>query len=272
MRARGLAYVLAALPAVCGGASVFPEGARSAALGGAAVTAVNAFAAYNNQAALGFLARPAVAVDYQNRFLTEGLHLASAVFVTPVPYAGVLGMSVCSFGTMPYNEVRAGIAAGRQLGEIIAIGTQVNYTRISIEGYGSAGAVTAELGVLARPLDNLWLGAHAYNLTYSKFISDYYHERLPVIFNIGLGYSVVSDASLFVQGEFASGQRARLKAGIEYAVLPALALRAGIALKPVQLFAGAGCTLRSWVIDFAIARHAALGYSPQLSLSYVFGQ
>jgi hypothetical protein len=254
---------------VCAEINVFPAGARSAALGNAAVTSTNVFAAYNNQAALGFMDKTVAAIDYQNRFLVSDLHLASAVFAMPIPYAGTMGISFCSFGTSPYNELRMGIALGKRLSEHISIGAQIDYNQITIAEYGSTGAITAEAGILAHPLNNLWVGAHVYNFTYSRFFSSQYREQLPVIFNLGLGYQIITTTSLFVQSEFRSGQNARLKAGIEHFLLPAFAVRIGTTLKPLELFAGVGYTYRSLVIDFAFAHHEMLGYSPQLSLSYV---
>ncbi|GHT12010.1 hypothetical protein AGMMS4956_05970 [Bacteroidia bacterium] len=252
--------------------NVFPTGARSAALGNASVTAANVYAVYNNQAALGFVDNTYTSVDYLNRFLMPELHTAAASFATPVPYAGTVGASVCSFGTSPYNELRASLALGKRLSQYIAIGAAVDYHQISIAHYGSTGAITAEVGVLANPLQQLWVGAHVYNFTYSRFLSNIYSEQLPVIFNVGAGYQIISTTALFLQGEFSSNQKGRFKAGVEHFLLPAFAIRVGTTLQPVELFAGVGYTLRSWTIDVAVAHHQTLGYSPHLSLSYIFGK
>jgi hypothetical protein len=279
MNVRILTYLCAAVTAFFAHAtigrceiSVFPTGARSAAIGGAAVTTSDIFAVYNNQAALGFVDNATAAMHYKNLYLLPDLNIAAAAFAMPVPYAGTAGISVCTFGGQFYNELRTGIGIGKRLGSRFAVGAQVNYTRITVEGYGSTGAITAEAGILAYPVENLRLGAHVYNFTYSKFLSREYNVSLPVIFNIGAGYRVVDDVDIFLQSEFYSGRTLRCKAGIEYRLLRDLALRAGATIKPVELAMGAGYTLHGLTIDFAFARHQALGYSPQISIIYAFGK
>jgi hypothetical protein len=116
----------------------------------------------------------------------------------------------------------------------------------------------------------MWLGAHVYNFTYARFMSNEYDERLPVIFNVGAGYRVVEDVTLLLQGEFRSSQNARLKAGCEYFLFSKFALRVGVMLKPIEVFAGVGYTIRSFTFDFAFAHHQTLGYSPQVSVCYSF--
>jgi len=250
---------------------VYPQGSRAAALGGAGVVNVDAFAAYNNQAALGFLASPAAAVHHENRYF-EMLNMSSGVFAIPVPAAGVVALDVSSFSHPHYSEYRVGAAIGKRLAERIAIGAQVCYNRIAVAGYGGTGAVTAEVSVLAQPLENLWLGAHLYNFTYSKFFSHTYNRLLPVFAQLGLGYHVAPSASLFAAAEVDSRQSVQVKGGAELTVAQALALRLGVSAKPVEVYAGFGYTFRRLSIDMAFSRHETLSYSPQISLTYSFAK
>lgn len=278
MRSKGFAYVcinlaLSAAEVPCAAAlDAFPDGARSASLGGASVTIADPSAIYNNQAALGRVRTASAMVNYQNKYLLSGLHMAAAAFVMPVPYAGTAGVSICAFGNAAYSEARMGLGIGRELGGRFAIGAQINYTRLSVEGYGGAGAISAEAGVLMQPAENLLLGAHIYNFTYSKLLSKTHNESLPVVFNLGVGYKLLENTGIFVQSSFYSGQSMVFCMGAEYKALEVLALRIGAALKPMQVFAGVGYTASGLTIDFAAAHHPALGYSPQVSLIYSFGK
>jgi hypothetical protein len=251
---------------------IFPQGSRAVGLGGIGVVNVDAFAAYNNQAALGFLDSPKAAAHYENKYFSEELNMSAGVLAVPVPVAGVVAVDVCSFGYSQYRENRVGVAIGKRLAEHISIGAQVSYNHISVASYGGTGAITAELGMLAQPLENLWLGAHIYNLTYSKFFSHSYSERLPVFLNLGMGYKIAEHASLFAAAEIDSKQSVQAKGGAEFIVAKVLALRLGISAKPVEIYAGFGYTFRNFCIDVAFSRHETLGYSPQLSLTYNFAK
>jgi len=252
--------------------NVFPQGSRAAAMGGIGVVNVDAFAAYNNQAALGFLTSPTAAVHHENSYFSEELNMSAGVFAMPVPVAGVVALDVCSFGYSQYRENRVGVAIGKRLAERISIGAQVCYNHVSVAGYGSTGAITAEVGMLAEPLENFWLGAHIYNFTYSNFFSHNYDEQLPVFFNVGLGYNVAEYASIFAAAEVDSKQNVQLKGGFEATVAKVLALRLGVSAKPVEVFAGFGYTYKQLCIDVAFSRHETLGYSPQISLTYNFAK
>jgi hypothetical protein len=241
-------------------------------LGYTGVVNTDIFAAYNNQAALGFLSSPQAAVHYENKYFTEALNLSAAVFAMPVPFAGVLGLDLCSFGYSRYRETRMGVAWGRQLAERIAIGAQLGYHLVQVAEYGATSALTAELGLIAEPVKNLWIGAHVFNFTSSRYFSNTYHERLPVIFDLGMGYRLAQHASLLVGAKIESEQAAQAKAGLEVTVRKTLALRLGVLVKPVELLAGFGYTYRRLHIDMAFSRHETLGYTPQVSLSYRFSQ
>jgi hypothetical protein len=257
---------------MAGELSVLLSGARSAGMGNAALAHADVFAIYNNQAGLAFVERPVAAINYENRYLLPDMSVAAALFAMPCGRAGVAGVSVNSFGNMSYNEANVGIAYGKRLGERFAVGAKVDYLRISIDGYGWAGAIVAQAGVLSCPVDGLWLGAHVYNFTYSKFMSVNYDEMLPMTFNVGGSYRIIDDVVFAMQCGFHSGSSMRVNAGVEYVLLSALALRVGAMLKPLSLAAGAGYTMYGITIDFALTRHEALGYSPQVSVVYTFGK
>ncbi|MDR0414368.1 MAG: hypothetical protein LBH84_03025 [Prevotellaceae bacterium] len=262
-----LALALLTVAPCHAGVNVFPHGSRAAALGNAGVVNTDIFATYNNQAALGFISSPLAAVHYENRHFAEELGLSAAAFATPVPTAGTLGVDVCSFGYSSYRETRMGVAWGKLLAERIAVGTQVCYHLLQVAGYGSTSAITAELGLLAEPVDNVLVGAHIFNFTSSRYLSNLYHERLPVIFDVGMGYRMAQHATLLVSAKIESGQAMQAKAGLEVVVAQALALRMGVLVKPVELYAGFGYTYRKLHIDMSFSRHETLGYTPQISLT-----
>jgi hypothetical protein len=268
----GVLFMLFAAKITFAGANVFPDGARTTAMGKAGVTASDIFSVYNNQAGLGFLQATQAALHYENRFIASEMNLGAALFATPVKSAGTIGFDFCSFGYSEYRENRVGVAWGKRLSEYVSIGAQVCYQNVRIAKYGSTGAITAELGLLANPLEHLWIGAHVFNFTYSKFFSDQYHEPLPVEFNVGLSYELVKKATLTLQSEINAERDITLKSGLEFWVASPFAARLGVQLKPVQLYAGFGYVYKHITLDAAFSCHEVLGYTPQLSFVYNFAQ
>ncbi len=252
--------------------NVLPKGSRATGLGGIGVVNVDAFAAYNNQAALGFITSPEAVIHYENKYFTEALNMGAGVFAMPVPIAGVVAVDVCSFGYSQYRENRVGVALGKRLSERFAIGAQLCYNHVAVVGYGGTGAITAELAVLAEPLDNIWLGVHVYNFTNSRLFSDNYSAQLPMFFNLGMGYILTPYVTLLAAAEFDSKQNVQAKFGAEFTVEKVLTLRLGVSAKPVELYAGFGYVYHNLRIDMAFSRHESLGYSPQVTLCYVFAE
>lgn len=63
---------------------------------------------------------------------------------------------------------------------------------------------------------------------------------------------------------------ARAKAGVEYAVVEAFALRVGVATNPTSPTFGVGYKLKQGLgIDVAASYHQILGFTPAFSLVYV---
>lgn len=65
---------------------------------------------------------------------------------------------------------------------------------------------------------------------------------------------------------------ARIKAGIEYQIADVLHLRGGVATNPSQYSFGVGLNVQHLKIDIASSYHQILGFTPGLSVNYVFGK
>ena len=103
-----LSLLLLSLQTIAGNDQL-PCGARSAGMGNASLCLEDASALFNNQAALAFLKKPELAVNYENPFLLKEIQLAGVAYVVPL-HTGVFGLSVSSFGSTVYQENTCGIA------------------------------------------------------------------------------------------------------------------------------------------------------------------
>jgi len=248
-----------------------PIGARSAGLGHASVTLSDVWSAHHNQAGLGFLTRAEAGAYYENRFLLPELSLSGAVFALPTA-KGTFGLNIRNFGYKLYSESKIGISYARAFSDQLSFGMQINYNNIQFaEYYGTRNTFTAELGVQYKVTKQLTIGVHAYNPNRVR-LADFNNEKLPSIFRFGLGYQVSPKVLITAEAEKDSYNKPIIKAGLEYLVSTNFYVRGGIASNPYLNSFGFGLLLKDLKLDFAGTFHRYLGFTPQISLSYRFGQ
>ena len=264
--------LLLALPGAAQGNGPGTRGARAAALGNASVTLSDVWAIGNNVAGLGQLNAPAVGVYAENRYLLPALNTVAVAAAVPLGRVekeqatrGVVGFEAERFGGKLYSEQRVGVGYGYR-GGLVSIGARVDMLQVSIEGLGSKQALAVSLGGQAELVPKrLVFGACLYNLNQAR-LADYQRERVPTVLKAGLSYRPTTKVLLNVETEKDVEQSANFKAGVEYRIIEALALRAGLRTLTEETTGGVGCRAGALQIDYAAAWHAALGLSQHLSL------
>jgi hypothetical protein len=255
-------------------------GARSGAVGNASVTLSDIWSTHHNQAGLAGVSSLQAGVFYENRFGIKELGLKAASIAMPVPgiSSGVFGLSFSQFGYSLYNDTKIGLGYAKQLGKKYSVGIQVNYLQTQMgEDYGSAGVITAEAGLIAELITNLYFGVHIFNPTRVK-LTEYsiqetiFSERVPTIMRCGLRYKFSEKVQLSVETEKDVQYDPFFKAGIEYRAIEQLYIRGGIATDPGYNSFGFGVLLNKFCIDIAASKHQVLGYSTQINITYDFGK
>ncbi|MCK5857391.1 MAG: hypothetical protein KAG64_07870 [Bacteroidales bacterium] len=244
-------------------------GGRSAAMGGVGAANNDFWSVNNNQAGLGFAEGSGVGFYYDNHFLIKELSLnqLSAVFKTK---RGGFGLNVSYFGYGQYNEKKIGLAYGMKLGKRFALGVQMDYLHTFIaENYGSKSMFTFEIGLMTKITDELTLGAHVYNPIRTQ-ISEYNDERLPTLLKLGLNWDLAKDFTAAIEAESDMNNPLILRAGLEYNIMDLMYARIGVSNNPNVFSFGVGLYLGGFKLDFASSMHQVLGYSPQISASYLF--
>lgn len=243
-------------------------GPKITALGTAGVALQDVWSAKKNQAGIAALTRPTVAAGYENRFGLKELSTKSAVFALPIKnYA--IGAAFQSYGVDAYNEIKTGLSLAKSFGTKLHIGVGLNYHQLSISNYGNANTFSIEVGLQYQIFPKLWLASHIANPNQSKY-GDNTDETIPTHLQFG-GTYVFSD-QLLITSEFETelNYGSDFKTGIEYKIIKFVALRGGISVNPFKQYAGFGVNYQKVNIDFAVASHPILGYSPQISLGYGF--
>src|SRR4051812_2391710 len=98
------------------------------------------FTAMQNQAALAYISAPSAGINAERRFMLKALSLYSAAVTLPAP-PGSFAFNIQQAGYSAYHQQQLGIAYGRQLGNKLSIGMQIDYLSNTIRQYGSTNTV-----------------------------------------------------------------------------------------------------------------------------------
>ena len=261
-----LLFILS-IPFSYGWSDNYHLGARHSGIANASVSLSDVWSVHHNQAGLGFVKKAGAGVYYENRFLLKELSLKGGAFAYPIK-AGTFGLCVSSFGYANYSESKIGLAFGRSFGEKFSAGIQLDYLNTHIgENYGKRSALAGEIGVQAKPLKNLTIGAHIFNPTRAKQ-DDYNDERIPTIVRLGADYKFSDKVFVAIETEKDIDHKPVFKAGFEYIPTEVLYLRAGISTNPSQSSFGFGLKLKQFKLDIASSFHSVLGFTPQVGIVY----
>lgn len=242
---------------------------RWAAMANSSVSQFGLWSAFNNQAGLAEVGKGAIGIDYHNQFQMSETSTKAAAGVLATK-TGNFALSYSRFGYSLYSEDRAGLAYARHLGDKISVGVQFDYLRINqTSAYGDNNVFLVEVGMIAKPIDRLYIGAHVFNPTMSK-MDDYVDSRANSRMRLGGGYFFSKDVQLTAEAEMDFDANIRFKCGIEYQIISQLFLRTGFASNPNEFTAGMGYTYKGIELTFAFATHQYLSSSTQFSLSYHF--
>jgi len=244
-------------------------GGRANGVSGAAVTYKDVWSQYHNQAGLAYLKGINFGFAFQNAFLVKELSTKSVAFALPLK-SGVFGLNYYYFGYPKFNENKIGLSFSKLLSKRIALGGQLDYFYTHIDGeYGQKGIAAGELGILAEPIDNLFIGAHVFNLWHSK-LSSYEDEYLPTVFKLGASYLLYDRALLSIEFEKDLELDMIFKTGLELELVKDFYLRAGVATNPTIYSFGFGYSFQSFQLNIAFSKHPILDYSPAVSIIYAF--
>ncbi len=246
----------------------FETGARGSGMANATVTLSDVFAMYSNQGCLAEIEYFSIGMSTKRHFLLSEIGAYSMVIALPTR-SGVLGLSINYFGNKYYKEQSVFVGFGKKLSPKLSIGIMIDYLSFFTEGYGFAHLATFETGVLAKIDKKLRFGAHVFNPIRRKIGSET-KEILPVVMNIGMGYSPSEIVTLVFEVEKDMEQKAMLKVGVEYRIAKMLFVRGGYTLYPQRVSFGIGLRKKNLLIDAATTFHPVLGYTPSLSLTNVF--
>ncbi len=241
-----------------------PAGARNAAMGGLTASG----------GADGWGANPAQLCRSTSLLfgasLTPGmfgiadLGLVQAMVVAPAGSAR-LGFSFSRLGTDLYREMQAGVSVATGVTASDAIGVSVQFYRLSIAGYGSAGTAAIDLGMRLQPLEVISVALALTNCTGSAIGAC--REELPRSFAVALEWNPDAPFCMVLEISKETAFPMIVSWGGECSLAGILQIRAGWTTEYPGLSAGAGFSLSPIRFDYAWRWHSALGDSHTLSVT-----
>lgn len=246
-----------------------PLAASYTGLGAYSVNHADVFSFIANQASLSRLKNTAVAVYGERRFLLTELTNYTAVAGIKTS-SGNFGVKANYSGFTDYNETQLGLAYGRKLGSKLDIGAQFNYNSIRISnGYGTASAISFELGTVLHLSDKLHAGLHINNPVGGKFGKDQ-QEKLSAVYGFGIGFEASEKFFISTEIQKEEDQPVNVNAGFQYKFIPQLLVRGGMATATSTAWLGLGLTLQSFRIDLTSTYHPQLGITPGILMLFNF--
>lgn len=221
--------------------------------------------AQQNQAALAYVPVLSAGISTERRFMLQALSMHTLALAIPVKNGGSFGLHLAQSGHIDYKQQSVGFAYGRKLGDRLSIGMQIDYYSHTIPGYLKAGAMAIELGFLMHFTPELHGGVHIVNPTGSRL----WHadkERLPVIYNAGLGYELSPSFILSTALVQQTGADIVTRVMCEYRIIKQLSFHAGVSTAAQQNNAAISIYMKQLHLLLSTAYHAQLGITPAIAI------
>jgi hypothetical protein len=251
-----------------------PMGAASAGMGMTGVSGSDpGWAVFNN---------PALMSTDENTVSFYGLRYAGFAELTDMAAAislqtpfGTVGAGVHRYGFELFSENRF-LAGWKYSIERLHIGTTLTYHHIHQGGgYGSAGALGVDLGIMTEIATVLRFGARATNINQPAYGGSGNDNGVPGEYlprELAAGLTYTATEALQLSAELVKDVRFPLsfRSGIQIGLIPSLYLRGGFTTRPGTWSTGLGYSFSRFSVNIAMQQHEVLGLSPGMDLTVRF--
>lgn len=247
---------------------IWARGARAWGISGASVAlSPDAFALYNNPAALAQVRQYQIAGYADNRFGVPGVGVQGFAFNVPLKASG-LGFGFQRNGLSTFTENRFGVGYGRSFGKF-SIGIKLNYYQV--QNIETASLINFDLAGLVQVSSKTFIGFHVYNPLKNSYGQD---DRLfqNALFRLGVRTNVSEKVKLLSEAEQETNFPLAVKLGVEYQPIKSFFVRGGIATGNITQSIGMGYKLKGLNVDIAYTYVNQLGAIPRASIIYSFGK
>lgn len=251
---------------------ILPRGVAPAA---ADVAYTRTWQPWGNPAALASMPKYYFSAGYENRYISAELHDAYFNIAVPTQYINV-GAAFNFFGYDLYREMMASLTASKRWGRV-AVGVEFDYFNMFIAADGFyRHAFTAQVGLQVWATDKCVVGFRMFNPMFSQVGGSETGRQLPVMIDIGCGYTFIRKIDLVCKLGYVLRQGISWNVGVEYRIMPELIARLGVRgynVNGLNYFIpslGAGMRLGGFGFDLAADYDPRLGVSLCSNLSFAF--
>ncbi len=244
-------------------------GGRIGAMAESGVVLADSWSINANQAGMRAIVKPVFSVAYQRNVLSTQIVTQSATFQLPKK-AYIIGLCVSTYGFESYKVQQIGIAVAKSFGPLLSVAMRFNYHQLQIPAYGKASTYSADVGFLYQFSKQVGIGAHVQNVSNSSFSNTANFSPIPLRIDFGVSYKSTEELLLVAALQQSLNQTPQPKLGIEYQLIPALALRGGLSFNQLKQFAGIGLKIKNMCFDWSIDSQNTVGAGSQISLQYEF--
>jgi competence ComEA-like helix-hairpin-helix protein len=243
-----------------------PQSPATAGGGASALFPTCALALCDNPASIGLLGGFSASLGAARPFGLERLDRASAA--VSLPFDPVAAGAACLVsGDDSYSEFTAtGAVAGRILAGLLG-GLSASVHRLSIEGYGSCGAFSADAGMAARPFEGVMLGASVRGLVRSGLGSSG-DPSVPRSVTVAAGVAPVEGLTFAASLTMQEGLGAEPCFAASYSPARVVAVTLGTRADPVRLDFGIVLGVGPVEFLYGLGSHPSLGQTHSAGLSY----
>lgn len=242
---------------------------RFAGMADASVMLYDAASVFGNTAGMAKLTTQSLLLETRYMLNLPQYNKYALGYILPTS-SGNFALSFSRYGYSLYNENCAGLSYSRMLGQKVSASVEFNYHYIDqTENFQRQGLALMQLGLLAEPLEDLFIGAHVFNLWNAAY-SDNNKNQLPLTMRIGVGYYFSPEVLVSAETELDTYETKRIKTGVSYMPVEKLYVRVGYAANPNSFSVGAGYSFSGFTFDAAVSTHEVLPLQTHLSLMYSF--
>jgi len=237
------------------------------------VADTHAWSTFNNPAMLGYLDKPELALQVENRFLLKELSTKSIQFALPTALLNT-GLSFSHFGYSLYHEMLLGIGFARNFSDKFAMGVQFNYYTAFYSASNSYhGAFLPQLGLSVKLSPDFSFGFNTFNPFQTNIQAEFVIKRLPSLFSIGTEYYFSKDFVWRTQVDKEVSSNYRVATGFEYQMLQNFAFKLGGYSSGYLIpCLGVGFKTGAFLIDLNCELHPLLGLNTLVAIKYRFGK
>jgi len=226
---------------------------------------------FNNPAMLGYVEKPEIGIQYENKYLIPELSTKSVHFGLPTNLLNA-GLSFSHFGYSLYHEMILGLGFARNFSDKFAMGVQFNYYTAYFTASNSyRGALLPQIGLSVKfsPIFNV--GFNTFNPFQTNIQTEFVTKRLPSVFSLGSEYFFSPELVWRTQIDKELSSNYRFATGFEYQMLQNFKVKLGAYGSDYLVSClGLGFKTGSFLIDLNCDMHPLLGLNTLAALKYRF--